>query len=141
MEKKENDDSKDQTKKAVEIVGKCQGSGCSGNLILRFSPKKGQYFIGCSKYPKCRKAYSLPQDGRVITTEDKCKSCGYPIIRIDMGEKGISDMCINPDCPSRTSNTEKKESGGTKDQTKKAVEIVGKCQGANCKGNLSLIHI
>ncbi|MHB1376600.1 MAG: DNA topoisomerase I [Candidatus Humimicrobiaceae bacterium] len=98
MEKTENDDSKDQTKKAAEIVGKCQGAGCSGNLILRFSPKKGQYFIGCSRYPKCRKAYSLPQDGRIITTEDKCKSCSYPIIRIDMGEKGISDMCINPDC-------------------------------------------
>ncbi|MBK5194384.1 MAG: topoisomerase DNA-binding C4 zinc finger domain-containing protein, partial [Flavobacteriaceae bacterium] len=97
-EKKESGGTKDQTKKAVEIIGKCQDANCKGNLIIRFSPKKGQYFIGCSKYPKCRKAYSLPQDGRVITTEDKCKSCGYPIIRIDMGEKGISDMCINPDC-------------------------------------------
>jgi DNA topoisomerase I len=136
MEKTEDDGIKDQTKKAAEIVGKCQGAGCNGNLIIRFAPQKGQYFVGCSRYPRCRKAYSLPQDGTIITTEDVCKSCGYPVIKIDKGENGISEICINPDCSSRASNAEKKENDNSKDHTKKTAEIVGKCQNVNCKGNL-----
>lgn len=99
MEKPENEESKAETKKAAEIVGKCQGAACSGNLIIRFSPKTRQNFIGCSRYPKCKKTYSLPQNALILTTEDKCKSCGYPVIKIDMEEKAASDMCINPDCP------------------------------------------
>jgi DNA topoisomerase-1 len=99
IEKPENGDAKVETKKVAEIVGKCQGAGCSGNLVVRFSSKTRQSFIGCSKYPKCRKTYSIPQNGQIITTGDKCKSCGYPVIKIDREEKGITETCINPDCP------------------------------------------
>ncbi len=99
-EKQENTDTNNtEVKKTAEIVGKCQAAGCSGNLVIRFSPKRNQKFIGCSKYPRCKKTYSIPQNGVIIPVEDKCKSCGYPIIKIDMGDKGISEACINPDCP------------------------------------------
>ena len=98
-EKQENSETNGQEKKAAEIVGKCQAAGCSGNLVVRFSPKRGQKFIGCSKYPKCKKTYSIPQNGVIIPVEEKCKSCGYPIIKIEMEEKGMSEVCFNPACP------------------------------------------
>jgi len=132
----ENADSGEQTKKTVEIVGKCQRSGCKGNLIIRFAPKRGQYFIGCSSYPSCRKAYSLPQEGKIITTEDKCKLCGYPVIKVDLEEKGISEMCINPDCTSRASEVKKTKKSETKDKSTKVAEVVGKCQSKGCSGDL-----
>ncbi|MEI7616433.1 MAG: topoisomerase DNA-binding C4 zinc finger domain-containing protein, partial [Actinomycetota bacterium] len=135
-EQAENGDSGDQTKKAVEVVGKCQAEGCKGNLIIRFSPKRGQYFIGCSSYPKCRKAYSLPREGKISTTEDNCKLCSYPLIKVDLEEKGISEMCINPDCPSRASEVKKAKKSETKDKSTKVAEVVGKCQSKGCKGDL-----
>ncbi|MCE5328821.1 DNA topoisomerase I [bacterium] len=87
--------------KEDEIVGKCPNPDCNGSLLIRFSAKTKKKFIGCSNYPKCNKAFSMPQNGLILTTEDVCKVCGYPIIKVIRKGKRPWDLCINPQCPSK----------------------------------------
>jgi len=87
-----------------EVVGKCPEPDCGGNLIIRSSAKTGKKFIGCSNYPKCKKAFSMPQNGLILTTEDLCKACGYPVIKVIRKGKRPWDLCINPECSSKNEN-------------------------------------
>lgn len=90
--------------KEDEVVGKCPDPDCGGNLVIRSSAKTKKKFIGCSNYPKCRKAFSMPQNGLILTTEDTCKACGYPVIKVIRKGKRPWDLCINPECPSKNEN-------------------------------------
>jgi DNA topoisomerase-1 len=83
------------------IVGKCPEPGCDGNLIIRSSFKTHKKFIGCSNYPACIRTFSIPQNGLIITTEDICKICGFPVIKVIRKGKRPWDLCINPQCPSK----------------------------------------
>ena len=40
-----------------EVQGKC--SSCGGKLFIRKNKQTGQFFIGCSGFPKCRQTYCL----------------------------------------------------------------------------------
>ena len=103
MEKLQNDkmDISSEIKKAIKedsIVGSCQEKDCDGKLMVRTSRKTRKRFIGCSAYPKCTSTFSLPQSGLLITSKDKCKHCGYPIVRIISKGKKPWDLCINSEC-------------------------------------------
>lgn len=56
---------------------KCE---CGGFLIEK-KTKKGEKFIGCINYPKCKITFSLPKDfQRILKT--KCKKCGGRLIKL-----------------------------------------------------------
>lgn len=56
------------------IIGECK---CGGNLILIKSPR-GEPFVGCSHYPKCKSTYSLPRGASILKA--KCEKCDLPMI-------------------------------------------------------------
>ncbi|WP_423792776.1 DNA topoisomerase I [Methanocaldococcus indicus] len=90
--------------KDVKVVGQCE---CGGDLIL-IRHKKGR-FISCSE--KCGKTYSLPKKGKIEITKKKCEECGSPILKIENKE-----VCINPECPSKSNIKENKENIEEKDE-------------------------
>lgn len=83
------------------VVGKCPAENCSGNLIVRTSRKTKKRFIGCDAYPECRTTFPIPQKGLLVTTQEECKNCGYPIIKVINKGRKPWDLCINPDCPGK----------------------------------------
>lgn len=96
------------------VVGKCPE--CGSDLRIIRSKKTKKRFVGCSGYPKCSKAYPLPQKGKVEPTGETC-ACGAPVVKLS-GRK----YCLNPEC-----------------ETHAAQEIiVGVCP--ECGGNLRLIY-
>ena len=94
------------------IVGKCTTEGCEGDLIIRQARKSKKKFIGCNKYPDCTTAFPLPQFGLVVTTENKCKICNYPMVKIISKGKRPWDLCINMECPSKDEKYKKASSKG-----------------------------
>ncbi|MGM0367026.1 MAG: DNA topoisomerase I [Actinomycetota bacterium] len=102
--KKEKDEIAREIKNGIKEdlkVGKCTAEGCDGELVIRKSRKTKKRFIGCNAYPKCRNTFSLPQRGLIITTEDKCKHCGYPKIKVINKGRRPWNLCINPECPGK----------------------------------------
>ncbi|MFQ5909092.1 MAG: DNA topoisomerase I [Thermoplasmata archaeon] len=98
-------------------IGICKS--CGGNLnILR--SRRGQRFVGCSNYPKCRVTHPLPQMGKVVPTKKVCEDCGSPMIEIT--ERGsIEIICVDAECP-----------------TTKERNTLGTC--SKCGGDLSMKH-
>ncbi len=70
---------------------RCPACG-EGELVERYSRKRGRTFWACSNYPRCR--FSVP--GKPLRP---CPVCGKGVIYEDP-RKG--PICSNPDCPSRT---------------------------------------
>jgi len=93
-----------ETRDTMTSVGQCPECK-EGTLAVR----KGKYgsFIACSRYPECKKTIKLP-GGRVKVTKDVCKDCGYPTVVISSGKKP-QKVCINNDCPSKSSPEIEKE--------------------------------
>ncbi|VVB75936.1 Reverse gyrase [Candidatus Tiddalikarchaeum anstoanum] len=77
-----------------KVVGKCRK--CGSNLIIMYSKKNGQEFVGCSNYPKCTSIYSLPRG--VYEFSDKTCTCGSPIVKV--GKKGF-ECCLEKNCKTR----------------------------------------
>ncbi|MBN1390618.1 MAG: DNA topoisomerase I [Candidatus Thermoplasmatota archaeon] len=86
-----------------DVVGICPR--CNNNLLLMRS-RRGKRYVRCSKYPGCSKSYPLPQKGKVGFTDRSCEICRSPIITIYMKGKRPRDLCINPDCRSKTTSGE-----------------------------------
>ncbi|PIU89564.1 DNA topoisomerase I [archaeon CG06_land_8_20_14_3_00_37_11] len=77
-----------------EKAGKCPK--CGGDLVIMYSKKNNQEFIGCANYPKCETSYSLPLTNYELTKKT-CK-CGAPII---ITGKNKYETCIDRDCKTR----------------------------------------
>lgn len=75
---------------------------CKENkLMIKYSPRNKQYFIGCAGYPDCKAVFSLPGDGKTAkSTNKECEHCGYPLIMLGTG-RNQRVMCFNPKCPER----------------------------------------
>ena len=97
-----------------KTLGKC--NLCDGNLKI-IKSRKGEEFIGCSGYPKCRNTFSLFSTVGIEPTDKKCEECGLPVISTS---KGKYFSCIDTKCKSN----EKRY-------------IVGECP--SCKGNLRIM--
>jgi DNA topoisomerase-1 len=76
-------------------IGVCPN--CSNDMVIMYSKKNGQEFIGCSKYPECDTTYSLPKTEYEALGEN-CKNCKAPKVLI--GKKKF-EACLNNNCPSR----------------------------------------
>lgn len=98
-------------------IGVCKS--CGGNLSILRS-RRGQRFVGCSNYPKCKVIHPLPQAGKVIPTKSVCEECGSPLIRIT--ERGsMETICVDAECP-----------------TTRERNVLGIC--SKCGGDLSIRH-
>jgi len=91
-------------------MGKCPK--CGNDLVIMYSKKNGQEFIGCSKYPECDTTFSLPKSDYEALNKN-CKICNSPLVLIS---KNKYESCLNNNCPSR---------------------VVGLCP--ECKSNLRLM--
>ena len=68
-------------------------------LMIKYSPKTKQHFIGCGGYPDCKTLFSLPGNGSSARASDKtCEACGFPMIHIGKG-RNERIACFNPECP------------------------------------------
>lgn len=88
------------------IVGECS---CGGNLLKKYSPKNKSHFVGCSNYPNCGVAYSLPYGANFL--KKTCKTCGLPMISYGSPRQ---HACLDQNC-------------GKEGKVKAAPEVVGKC--------------
>jgi len=79
-------------------VGKCPK--CGKSLVFRRSKNKKR-FVGCSGFPDCKNTYSLPQTGAVIVTDNVCKECATPIVKVKFKGKRIWELCLNSACPAK----------------------------------------
>ncbi len=77
------------------ILGKC--NKCGSDLVIRKS-YRGKRFIGCSKFPKCRNSYPLPQNGKIIAKKEKCQLCGSPTIELENSKRKKISICVNLNC-------------------------------------------
>lgn len=92
---------------------------CSAPMELRYW--KGSHFLGCSKYPDCRKTISLPPDLDVVYGSDKvavqaaldkaaasaratqeCPKCGGAM-ELRAGRYGRYYKCTDPECAATAS--------------------------------------
>lgn len=88
------------------FIAKC--GSCGGDISI-IQSKKGKRFAGCSNYPKCRVVYPLPQQGKIIPTNQVCDACGSPVIQVLMSNRGRWTLCLNMNCPKKSKKETKKE--------------------------------
>lgn len=88
------------------FIAKC--ASCGGDLGI-IQSKKGKRFVGCSNYPKCKVVYPLPQQGKIISTNQVCDACGSPIIQVLKSNRGRWTLCLNMSCPKKAQRDAKKE--------------------------------
>ncbi len=87
-------------------LGKCPQ--CAGNLTILQS-RKGKRFAGCSNYPNCKVVFPLPQSGKIVPTGEVCDSCGSPLVKVMMPNRGQWTLCLNMSCPKKLERAAKKE--------------------------------
>lgn len=88
----------EETMKQESIVGKCD---CSGDFVIKYVPKFKSYFIACSKYPECKKTFSLPRGFLAKVSGKVCDKCGSPEVLLIKKGKRPWNFCINPNCPKK----------------------------------------
>ncbi|HLC22255.1 MAG TPA: DNA topoisomerase I [Candidatus Nanoarchaeia archaeon] len=87
-----------ETMREEVFVMKCE---CSGDLQIRYTPKFKSYFIACSKYPECKKSFSLPRGYLAKTSGKMCDACTFPeVLLISRGKRPWA-FCINQNCPKK----------------------------------------
>jgi DNA topoisomerase-1 len=86
-------------------IGICQD--CGSDLIILTS-RRGKRFIGCSKYPKCNRSFSLPQYGKIVTKGTVCELCGAPEVSVINSKKKPWHICVNMKCERNTNSKNSK---------------------------------
>ena len=94
----------EEHKKAYR-VGSCPS--CGSPLHVRYS-LKGNRFVGCTAYPRCRVTYPLPQRGHLERDHPPCELCRAPVVTVVERGRPPWTLCINPECPSRANAPKKK---------------------------------
>ena len=83
-------------------IGECPRDG--GDLMTRMSGR-GKRFVGCANYPKCDQTYPLPQRGKVEPLGVACEHCRSPRIQVLTMGRPPWLLCINMECPGRSTCT------------------------------------
>ncbi len=89
-----------ETQEIENTIGDCPV--CKKNkLMIKYSPKTKQYFIGCNGYPDCKATFGLPGNGKGVKPTDKfCEVCKYPMIKVGSG-RNQRIVCFNMKCPAK----------------------------------------
>jgi DNA topoisomerase-1 len=93
------------TVRSKNFIGPCEKCG-TGELSIRHG-NYGKRFVGCSSYPACDNSYPLPQRGLIVPTDEKCKACGHPVIKVIMRGRPPWVLCLNMQCPSKEGRRKK----------------------------------
>ncbi len=101
----------------VGVIGKCPK--CGGDLIIRRS-KIGKQFVACTEYPKCTNTYPLPQNAKIVPTEEVCVKCKTPVIKVIRRGMPPFEIDLEPSCMEHTFSFKKKD--------KKTESVKGKTQ-------------
>ena len=66
--------------------------------------RRGKFgkFIACDGYPDCKTTFALPSNALIKTSKNICKECQYPSVTIIKKGKRPQEICINPNCTSKT---------------------------------------
>jgi DNA topoisomerase I len=88
------------TRDKMNYIGKCKK--CEGTLEIRRG-KFGQ-FIACDSYPKCTNTFNLPNNCLIKGTDEECKICGSPMVKLIKKGKIPQKLCINGECESKKLN-------------------------------------
>ncbi len=87
------------------FIGRCEKCG-TGELTIRHG-NYGKRFVGCSSYPACNNSYPLPQRGLIVPTEERCKACGHPVIKVISRGRPPWVLCLNMQCPAKEAKRKK----------------------------------
>jgi DNA topoisomerase I len=79
-----------------------------GTLMIKYSPKTKQKFIGCDQYPECTALFSAPRATKLTGAGKVCEACGYPLLSVTQGGR-TSLVCFNMACPTKKSEEESPE--------------------------------
>ncbi len=101
------------TVREKNFIGKCDKCG-TGELSIRHG-SYGKRFVGCSNYPECKNSYPLPSRGLIVPTQDRCRACGHPVVKVIMRGRPPWILCLNMECPAKNGK-------GRKTAVKSAVE-------------------
>jgi len=75
-------------------VGPCEK--CGGTMVLRRT-RTGRRFLGCSNFPTCRNARSVPPTGLLTPVPETCERCGAR--KLARVHRGVADVwCATPTC-------------------------------------------
>ncbi|MFW5991376.1 MAG: DNA topoisomerase I [Candidatus Nanoarchaeia archaeon] len=93
---------------AQATIGDCPN--CEDGTIMI---KKGKFgrFLACNNYPECKTTFNVPNTGLLKGLDEKCPECGYPMISIQQKGKAPQKFCINPDCPTRKTESDNHNDG------------------------------
>lgn len=100
------------TVREKSFIGKCDKCG-SGELSIRHGVR-GKRFVGCSTYPACDNSYPLPQRGLIVPTDERCKACNHPVIKVIMRGRRPWVLCLNMECPAKNGKGKKAKAAGPK---------------------------
>jgi DNA topoisomerase-1 len=95
----------EEIKKAIEsqhYIGKCPDCGSDLKVIRG---KAGRPFVGCSKYPECKRVYQYPPSALVQATEQVCEVCKSPMVRVVRRGQSPQVHCLDPACESNRERT------------------------------------
>lgn len=94
-----------ETRDEQNYIGKCLKCQ-EGKLTMR----RGKFgrFIACDKYPECTTTFKAPAFGLIRSTDKICEHCQHPIVLITQ-KRRKQEVCINGNCPGKTTAEEKKE--------------------------------
>ncbi len=110
----------------ANAIGKCPK--CGKELVIRKS-KMGKQFAACSGYPNCTNTYPLPQDAKILPTDQVCDGCNTPLVRIIRRGKPPFDMDLDPACSKRTIIFPNAKKAEKKEGVKRKKEKVKKKEG------------
>jgi len=79
------------------FIGVCPKCGKDLHIVRS---KKGSEFIGCSGYPDCDVTFPKPGGALVQSSDEKCETCGHPMLKVIRRGSPVRVQCIDPDCES-----------------------------------------
>lgn len=116
MEKNKDEISHDirEGMKGDITLGECPV--CDGEIRIKTARKSRKRFAGCNKYPDCEQAYPLPQRGMILPTGEVCEHCGSPAIKVINKGRKPWELCLDPECPTKTpKKKDEAKDGGSAD--------------------------
>ncbi len=99
-------DAHEETRAKAETIGQCPECK-TGTLQV----KRGKFgrFIACTSYPECKVTFKLPATGMVKPSQEVCEHCSHPVILVIRRGKRPQELCINPECPSKSAGDSSNE--------------------------------
>lgn len=80
-------------------LGICPESG--HDLLVKYSPKNKNHFVGCNGYPDCTVTYALPKAQAFDRVEEPCPECGTLQVTLRQFRQKPRTVCLNTECPTR----------------------------------------